>query len=183
MTGGRLLFALTFLLLIVAAVFAGDDSKSSSTQKSPSGPPKAEPKPIAEMFHGTRVIDNYRWLEDGQSPATEKWVAEEMAYTRALLDPLPGREAIHRRLTELLQIGSITPPQVAGRYYFYTRREGMQNQPVLYVREELREISPVTAESAAGDDFISDMAERSGPRGLKPVSFPDSGGAAETRAR
>jgi len=58
-----------------------------------------------------------------------------MAYTRTVLDPLPGRASIHKRLTELLSIGSITPPQIAGKYYFYTRREGMQNQPVLYVRE------------------------------------------------
>ena len=58
-------------------------------------------------------------------------------YTRALLDPLPGRDAIHKRLTELLSIGNITPPAIAGRHYFYTKREGMQNQPVLYVRDGL----------------------------------------------
>ena len=58
-----------------------------------------------------------------------------MSYTRSLLDPLPGREAIHKRLTELLSIGNITVPRIAGKYYFYTRREGMQNQPILYVRE------------------------------------------------
>ena len=60
-----------------------------------------------------------------------------MAYTRSLLDPLPGRARINKRLTELLSIGSVTPPQPAGRYYFYTRREGAQNQPILYVREGL----------------------------------------------
>ena len=42
------------------------------------------------MFHGTKVLDNYRWLEDGNSPTTQKWVADEMAYTRALLDPSAG---------------------------------------------------------------------------------------------
>jgi prolyl oligopeptidase len=90
---------------------------------------------MEEILHGIRIVDNYRWLEDGTSPATKKWVEEEMAYTRAVLDPLPGREQIHRRLTELLSIGSIDAPHIAGKYYFYTRREGMQNQPVLYVRE------------------------------------------------
>ncbi|MFZ0762111.1 MAG: hypothetical protein WAM69_19345, partial [Candidatus Sulfotelmatobacter sp.] len=119
------------LLLIAAAVYAADDAKSAV----PSGPPKAEIRPLAENFHGTTVVDNYRWLEDGKSPETEKWAEEEMAYTRSVLDPLPGRAAIHNRLTELLSIGSIGVPQVAGRYYFYTRREGMQNQPILYVRE------------------------------------------------
>ena len=138
MAGGRLLLGLLIsssLLFIAAAVFAGD-SKSAESQL-PDGPPIAEPKPVADTFHGTRVIDSYRWLEKSDSPATQKWVADEMAYTRALLDPLPGRDAIHKRLTELLSIGNITPPAIAGRHYFYTKREGMQNQPVLYVRDGL----------------------------------------------
>jgi prolyl oligopeptidase len=97
----------------------------------------AEPKPVADIFHGTRVIDSYRWLEKSDSPATEKWVSEQNAYTRALLDPLPVRSVVQKRLTDLLSIGTVTPPIVAGRHYFYTKREGMQNQPVLYVRDEL----------------------------------------------
>src|SRR5580692_10484166 len=129
--GGRLFWALALLLLIVAAVYAGDDGQTST----PSGPPKAEVRPLEENFHGTKVVDKYRWLEDGNSPETRKWVAEEMAYTRALLDPLPGRDAIHKRLTELLSMGDIGVPRIGGKYYFYTRREGLQNQPVLYVRE------------------------------------------------
>ena len=134
MAGGlRLAFTLSFILL-AAAAYAGDDSKSSSTS---AGPPVAEEKPVIDMFHGTKVLDNYRWLEDGKSPATQKWVEEEMSYTRGMLDRLPGRDAIHKRLTELLSIGSVTPPVIAGRHYFYTRREGMQNQPILYVREGL----------------------------------------------
>jgi prolyl oligopeptidase len=134
MSGGlRLFWALSSFFLLAAAVRAGDDSKSS--EPAPLAPPVAEIKPIAEFFHGTRVIDNYRWLEDGNSPATKKWVAEEMAYTRGILDPLSGRERIHQRLTELLSIGSVTPPVISGKHYFYTRREGMQNQPVLYVRD------------------------------------------------
>ncbi len=134
MWGGlRLICFFAFCLLLGAVVYGADDLKSSS--KSPAGPPVAAVKPLAETLHGTKIIDNYRWLEDGKTPETQKWVEEEMAYTRTVLDPLPGRASIHKRLTELLSIGSITPPQIAGKYYFYTRREGMQNQPVLYLRE------------------------------------------------
>jgi len=133
MAGGvRLAFTFSFLLL-ATAVYAGDDSKSSS------GPPQAETRPVIDMFHGTKVLDNYRWLEDGKSPATQKWVEEEMSDTRGMLDRIAGRDAIHKRLTELLSIGSVTPPVIAGRHYFYTRREGMQNQPILYVRENARD--------------------------------------------
>jgi prolyl oligopeptidase len=135
MVGGRRLVWASSLFLMVG-VFLADDSASSKAA-SEVALPEAAIKPVAEIFHGTRVVDNYRWLEDGTSAATQKWVAGEMAYTRALLDPLPGRERIHKRLTELLAIGSVTPPQIAGKHYFYTKREETQNQPVLYVREGL----------------------------------------------
>ena len=136
MSGGmRLVFGLvlplTSLFVLAAALYAGDDPQPAKA----SGPPNAEKRPLEENFHGTKIVDNYRWLEDGKSPETEKWVEGELAYTRALLDPLPGRDAIHKRLTELLTIGSISAPQIGGKYYFCTRREGMQNQPVVYVRE------------------------------------------------
>jgi prolyl oligopeptidase len=143
----RLLWVISSLIVFAAVTIASDDSKSQKSQRagsaassaasstSPTAPPKAAVKPVAEMLHGVEIVDNYRWLEDGKSPETQKWVEKEMAYTRALLDPLPGREAINKRLAELLAIGSVTPPQIAGRYYFYTKREGMQNQPILYVRE------------------------------------------------
>jgi prolyl oligopeptidase len=137
MPGGlRLIFALSFLSLIAAAVVAGDDSASPSHPSS-SHLPQTPVKPVIDMFHGTKVLDNYRWLENGSSPETQKWVEEENSYTRGMLDRLPGRDAIHARLSELLQIGSVTPPAIAGKHYFYTKREGMQNQPILYVREGL----------------------------------------------
>jgi len=143
MLGGRflLLFSLVFLssFVVLTAVSGtpSHDSKGSATTKPPDTPPVAEPKPVVDIYHGTKVVDNYRWLENGASPETEKWVGEEMSYTRAILDPLPGRDAIHKRLTDLLSIGNITPPVLAGKHYFYTKREGMQNQPVLYVRDEV----------------------------------------------
>jgi prolyl oligopeptidase len=109
-------------------------SAANSSANAPDGPPAAEKRPLEETFHGIKVVDNYRWLEKN-SAATQKWVEQEMSYTRSLLDPLPGRAQIHQRLTELLSIGNIGVPQLEGRHYFYTRRNGMQNQPVLYVRE------------------------------------------------
>ena len=146
MAGGfRLLLALSSMFL-AAAAYAGDDHKPSTA---PSIPPKAAEKPVIDMLHGTKVLDNYRWLEDGTSPETQKWVEEEMSYTREMLDPLPGRDAIHKRLTELLSIGSVTPPMIAGRHYFYTKREGMQNQPILYVREGLNGTDRVLVDANA----------------------------------
>jgi prolyl oligopeptidase len=133
--GVRLVWIVVFVVFMVAAVYAGDGAQGSVPGSAGGGPPKAEVRPIEEDVHGTKVVDKYRWLEDGSSAETQKWVEGEMSYTRSMLDPLPGRDAIHQRLTELLAIGSIGVPQVAGKYYFYMRRDGAQNQPVLYVRE------------------------------------------------
>jgi prolyl oligopeptidase len=152
MSGGlRLLAALSSLLLVAAVSAKNGPTDDAAPQPSSLAPPEAEQKPVIDMYHGTKVLDNYRWLENAQSPETQKWVASETAYTRSILDPLPGRNVIHKRLTELLEIGSITPPEIAGRYYFYTKREGRQNQPVLYVRENLREIAREEAEGHVGE--------------------------------
>jgi len=131
------MIALFFLL--AGAAYAADNapnnSKDNTKDVAASAVPKAEKRPLEETLHGVKIVDNYRWLEDGSNPDTQKWVAEEMAYTREVLDLLPGRDAIHKRLTDLLRIGTMSEPQIGGKYYFYSRRDGMQNQPVLYVRE------------------------------------------------
>jgi len=136
MAGGfRLMFFALIFCLFALAVLADDVSSKDGTA---GGPPVAPPKPVEERIHGQKIVDSYRWLENSGSPETEKWVSEEGAYSRSLLDPLPGREQLHQRLGELLSIGSISAPQIGGKYYFYTKRNGTQNQPVLLVRDSLR---------------------------------------------
>src|SRR5271163_2674428 len=111
--GLRVIWVVALMVFMGAAVDAGDEVQTSA----PVGPPNAERRPGTENLHGTKIVDPYRWLEDGTSAETQKWVAGEMAYTRSVLDPLAGRDAIHKRLTELLSIGSIGVPRIAGKYY------------------------------------------------------------------
>ncbi|OLD16683.1 MAG: hypothetical protein AUI85_08940 [Acidobacteriales bacterium 13_1_40CM_3_55_5] len=112
-----------------------DDSSSSSTATAPATPPKAKTEVVEDNIHGHKIADPYRWLENSQASDTQQYVHDELAYTRSILDPLPGRAQTHQRLTQLLSIGTIGTPQLGGSFYFYTRREGTQNQPVLFVRE------------------------------------------------
>jgi prolyl oligopeptidase len=130
-----LLWIVACLSLMAALAWAEDNSASTTTP--PAGPPKAKMGDVVDTIHGHKIADPYRWMEDANSPDTQEYVRAEMAYTRSLLDPLPGRDHIHERLTQLLSIGTIGTPQIGGPYYFYTRREGTQNQPVLLVREGL----------------------------------------------
>jgi prolyl oligopeptidase len=91
-----------------------------------------------DTLHGATIVDPYRWLEDANNPEVKAWVDQQNAYTRAILDKLPGREQIHDRLSTLLEIGTIGTPWPAKGRYFYTKREGTQNQAILYVREGLK---------------------------------------------
>src|SRR5437763_14571893 len=134
MVGGlRLICALGLGLFVAAALWAQDGS--STTTSALAAPPKAKVEVVEETIHGRKIADSYRWLEDSNSAGTQEYVREQLAYTRSILDPLPGRERSHQRLKELLSIVTIGTPQIGGKYYFYTRREGTQNQPVLFVRE------------------------------------------------
>ncbi|MBA3259192.1 MAG: S9 family peptidase [Gemmatimonadales bacterium] len=88
-----------------------------------------------EILHGESVADPYRWLEDGESRETREWTERQNALTEAYLGAAPGRETIRRRLDQLLAIGALSVPAPVEGRYFYQRREGRQNQPVLYVRQ------------------------------------------------
>ncbi len=137
--GSRLLsFPLILLIGVVAMVSAEDPRPAdSSAPSSPAGPPKAKVAPVEDTVQGHKIVDPYRYLENPNDPDTKLYVEQELSYTRSILDPLPGRDKINARLSQLLEIGTVGVPQLGGKYYFHTRREGGQNQPVLYVREGL----------------------------------------------
>src|SRR5208283_1073040 len=138
MGGSRLLIALLVFLGVVALVHAdGSGAGHSPTVSDSAVLPKAKVAPVEDMVQGHKIVDRYRYLEDPNNPDTKLYVEQELSYTRALLDPLPGRDKINARLAQLLAIGSVSAPQMGGKYYFYTRREGNQNQPILYIREGL----------------------------------------------
>jgi prolyl oligopeptidase len=96
---------------------------------------------VVEKIHGVEVRDPYRWLEDGDAADVKGWTDKQNALMRKALDPVPGRKWIEERLWQLHEIGSLGVPVVRGKgkgtRYFYTRRTGKQNQPVLYVRDSV----------------------------------------------
>ena len=88
----------------------------------------------AEVFHGERIADPYRWLERGGAE-THAWTDAQNARTRAVLDAAPGRGHFRRRLGALLGIGLLGTPRPVGGRVFYERRSPGARQSVLRVRE------------------------------------------------
>lgn len=93
---------------------------------------------VVDDYHGTRVADPYRWLEDPDAPETQAWIDAQSRFTRAYLDALPGRQAFVDRLTQLFNYERYSTPDRAGNRFFFSKNDGLQNQSVLYWQEGLR---------------------------------------------
>lgn len=88
-------------------------------------------------YHGTRVADPYRWLEDLDGADTKAWVEAQNQLTFHYLKQIPARDRIHARLTRLWNYERFGVPFREGGRYFYYRNDGLQNQAVLYTLQSL----------------------------------------------
>jgi prolyl oligopeptidase len=99
--------------------------------------PKTKTVDQVDDYHGVKVADPYRWLEDTDSTETHDWVEAENKVTFSYLDKIPYRGAIRDRLQRLWNFERFTVPQQQGGRYFYEHNDGLQNQNVLLVAESL----------------------------------------------
>jgi prolyl oligopeptidase len=99
--------------------------------------PKAKTVEQVDDYHGVKVADPYRWLEDTDSADTKAWVEEENKLTFGYLDQIPYRKAIRDRMTKLWNFERFTVPRREGGRYFYQHNNGLQNQNVLLVADSL----------------------------------------------
>jgi prolyl oligopeptidase len=88
-----------------------------------------------DALHGVAVADPYRWLEDERSPEVQAWMDAQDRLARAQLSALPGRDAIARRLSELLYVDALGAPRHRGGRYFYSRRLATKEKAIVYVRD------------------------------------------------
>src|ERR1700739_634864 len=88
-------------------------------------------------YHGTKVADPYRWLEDDNSAETAKWVEAENKVTFAYLDKIPYRAEVKKRLEQLYNYPKYSAPFRKGELLFYSKNDGLQNQSVVYTQKGL----------------------------------------------
>jgi len=116
-------------------------------------------------FFGTQVSDPYRWLENDTAADTKAWVKEQVATTNAYLKQIPFRNTIKKRLTELWNYEKFSAPFKEGKYTYFYKNDGLQNQSVLYrqigtgapeVFLDPNQFSTDGTTSLAGIDFTKD---------------------------
>ena len=94
--------------------------------------PAANRDQVTTDYHGVKIPDPYRWMEDIDSPATRAWVEAEGKLSHDYLDAIPGRGAIVERLRQIWNFERWSPPEHHGHYWFYTHNDGLQNQSVIF---------------------------------------------------
>ncbi len=98
--------------------------------------PETTKKPVVDDYFGTKVTDNYRWLEDDRSTETETWVKAENEVTFDYLSKIPYREQLKDRLSELWNYEKIGTPFKEGDYTYFYKNNGLQNQYVIYRKDK-----------------------------------------------
>jgi len=99
--------------------------------------PKTRHSDQVDEYHGVKVADPYRWLEDDTSTEVQRWVRDENEVTHAYFERIPYRAQIKERLTRLVNYPKYSAPVRRGEMYFFTKNDGLQNQSVWYMQKGL----------------------------------------------
>ncbi len=124
--------------------------------------------PKREIIHGIEITDNYQWLEKWQTPEVKRWIYKQNLFTRSILDNLPERDEIKKRLLELHPHGIVSTPVERDLGWFYLRREREENQAKLC-------FLPINGET---EEIVLVNPNELDPKGLTTIDwfFPSNDG-------
>ena len=129
------IFALTISLLSTNYIMAQQNHISNKL----SYPTTRKDQNVKDNYFGTTVSDPYRWLENDTSTETKDWVKAENKVTHSYLNQIPFRDKIRKRLQEVWNYETLTAPFKEGKYTYFYKNSGLQNQYVLYRQLENEE--------------------------------------------
>jgi prolyl oligopeptidase len=145
----------------------GQNNKMKITAEMQKPYPITKEVDVVDDYHGTKVRDPYRWLEDDNSGETKAWVTEQNKITFDYLDKIPFRTALRQRIEKLWNFERFSSPFKEGGKYYYYKNNGLQNQSVLYVTDDL---------SKEGEMVIDpNTLSKDGTAALGSISFSKNG--------
>lgn len=129
--------------------------------------PETKKVDVVDDYHGTKVADPYRWLEDDHSEETKAWVTEQNKVTFSYFESIPFRDKIKERFTQIFNYPKYGAPFKAGDKYYFFKNDGLQNQSVMYVKNEINAEAKVF--------FDPNKLSEDGTKALSTFSFSEDG--------
>nr|WP_299031732.1 prolyl oligopeptidase family serine peptidase [uncultured Tenacibaculum sp.] len=143
--------------------------------------PETAKKPVVDEYFGTKVTDNYRWLEDDRSAETEAWVKAENEVTFDYLSKIPYREQLKERLSELWNYEKVGTPFKEGDYTYFYKNDGLQNQYVLYRKDKNGKEEVFLDPNTFAEDGTTSLGSISFTKDGKTVAYAISEGGSDWR--
>ena len=166
-------------VLFASAIFVSCKEEIKQ-QKNKVNYPLTTKKAVIDTLFGTEVVDNYRWLEDDRSEATETWVKAENEVTFDYLSKISYRAQLKTRLTELWNYEKVGTPFTEGAYTYFYKNDGLQNQYVVYRKKDGEEtvfLDPNTF----SEDATTSLGSLSFSKDGKTVAYSISEGGSDWR--
>ncbi len=129
--------------------------------------PQARRSDQVDTFHGVKVADPYRWMEETGSDEMQQWIAAQNDLTDSYLGSITQRNQLRKRMTELWDYERVSAPFKIGSKYYYSRNDGLQNQSVMYVTDD--------PEKPGKLFFDPNKLSEDGTAALSGQSFSDDG--------
>ena len=125
-------YRLFTLAMCAIIIYSCQQEKSKMPHITVEYPDVMRDSSVVDDYHGSEIIDPYRWLEDDNSAETKAWVGAQNKVTSGYLDQIPFRKNVIDRLTELWDYEKYSSPFKESGEYYYFKNDGLQNQSVLY---------------------------------------------------
>lgn len=143
--------------------------------------PETKQIPVKDTFFGTEIVDPYRWLEDDRSAETEAWVKEQNEVTFNYLNQIPFRAKIEKRLSELWNYEKVSAPFKEGKYTYFYKNDGLQNQYVVYRKDEDGNESVFLDPNQFSEDGTTSLGQMSFSKDGSIVAYSISEGGSDWR--
>ncbi|WP_215395635.1 prolyl oligopeptidase family serine peptidase [Rheinheimera oceanensis] len=136
---------------------------------------------VVDSYFEQTIADPYRWLEDDRSSETEAWVKAQNKVTFDYLGQIPYREQIKQKLAASWNYEKVTAPFKEGKYTYFYKNDGLQNQYVLYRQLEDGSSEVFLDPNTFSSDGTTSLAEVSFSKDGSMLAYSISEGGSDWR--
>lgn len=126
----------SFMTLLVATLIISCKNEGAKEQVADIQYPETKKGDVVDTYFEVEVADPYRWLEDDRSEETAAWVKAQNEVTSGYLAQIPFRDQLKKQMEEAWNYEKIGAPFKEGKYTYFFKNDGLQNQSILYRKDE-----------------------------------------------